>query len=83
MLRNYNITKYKGNTHYSVYVTDSYGREKGSFFKTELECHKFIYEIWDKEQPLTEKEIEQNLLNNAIANCIEIDIKNGKEPSLD
>ena len=31
-MRDYNITKYKGNTHYQVYVTDSYGREKGNFF---------------------------------------------------
>ena len=82
-MRNYNITKYKGNTHYSVNVTDSYGREKGGFFKTEGECHKFIYEIWDKEQPLSNKEIQQNLLNSAIHNCIRLDEKCGITPNLD
>ena len=82
-MRDYSIKKYKGNTHYSVNVTDSYGREKGSFFKTEGECHKFIYEVWNEEQPLTDKEIQQNLLNSAISNCIEIDINNNKEPLLD
>ena len=82
-MKDYNITKYKGNTHYQVYVVDSYGREKGGFFKTEVECHKFVYEVWNKEQPLTDKEIEQNLLNSAISNCVKLDIKNGKEPLLD
>ena len=82
-MRDYSIKKYKGNTHYSVNVIDSYGREKGNFFKTETECWKFIYEIWDKEQPLTEKEIEQNLLSAAIHNCVALDKKRGVEPNLD
>ena len=51
-MRDYSITKYKGNTHYQVYVTDSYGREKGNFFKTETECWKFIYDFWLNEKPL-------------------------------
>tara|TARA_X000001382_G_C3144699_1_gene170845 strand:- start:687 stop:935 length:249 start_codon:yes stop_codon:yes gene_type:complete len=82
-MRDYSIKKYKGNTHYQVYVTDSYGREKGNLFRTESECHKFIYKIWDEEQPLTKEEIKSNLLSNAISDCIKIDIKNGKEPLLD
>ena len=31
-MRNYNITKYKGNTHYTVNVTDGFGQEHTSFF---------------------------------------------------
>ena len=72
-MRKYSITKFKGNTHYSVNVTDSYGREKGSFFRTEGECHKFIYEVWENELPKSEEELEQELLHNAVLNCIEID----------
>ena len=37
-MRDYSITKYKGNTHYTVNVTDSYGQKHGSFFKTVKEC---------------------------------------------
>jgi len=82
-MRDYSITKYKGNTHYQVYVTDNYGREKGGFFKTETECWKFVYEVWSDEQPLSDKEIQQNLLSSAIHNCIQIDKKSGREPKLD
>jgi hypothetical protein len=75
-MRDYSITKYKGNTHYSVNVTDSYGRQKGSFFRTEQECHKYIYEVWDNEVPKTEKELQEELLHRAVVNCIEIDTQN-------
>ena len=82
-MKNYSITKYKGNTHYSVNVTDSYGREKSNFFVTKEECWKFIYKVWDEEVPLSKQEKQENLLNNAIANCIEIDLEHGVEPKLD
>ena len=75
-MRDYSITKYKGNTHYSVNVTDSYGREKGNFFITKTECYKFIYEVWDNEVPKTDKELQEELLHRAIVNCIEIDTQN-------
>ena len=74
-MRNYNITKYEGNTHYSVDVTDSFGRETGSFFKTKIECWKFIYEVWENEKPLTEDEINQKLLESAIHISKQIDKK--------
>ena len=82
-MRDYSITKYKGNTHYTVNVTDSYGREKGNFFRELQDCCDFVYEVWEQEKPLTEKEIQQNLLNRAILNCIEIDKSNNKQPILD
>ena len=75
-MRDYNIKKYEGNTHYSVSVTDSYGRQKGSFFKTKSECHEFIYSVWENEVPKTNKEIQEDLLSSAIVNCIEIDKQN-------
>ena len=71
-MRNYNITKYKGNTHYSVRVIDSFGQEYGSFFRTTEECSKYVYEVWENEVKKPE-----DLLSKAIANCIELDKKSG------
>ena len=71
--RNYKIEKlHPSNTHYSVRVTDSFGQEHGSFFKTVKECSKYILDIWENE---VEKPV--NLLDNAIAECIEIDKRSG------
>ena len=71
--RNYKIEKlHPSNTHYSVRVTDSFGQEHGSFFKTVKECSKYIFDIWENE---VEKPV--NLLDNAIAECIEIDKRSG------
>ena len=82
-MRDYNIKKYKGNTHYSVNVTDSYGRERSSFFRKIYECYEFIYDVWDNEVPKTKQELQEELLGNAIANCIKIDEANGLTPKLD
>jgi len=72
-MRDYNIKKYKGNTHYSVNVIDSYGREKGSFFRTLDECYEYVYEVWENELPKTEKELQEELLHRAIVNCINLE----------
>ena len=77
-MRNYNITKYEGNTHYTVNVTDSYGQKHSSFFVTKKECHKYVYKVWENE--VKQKE---DLLSKAIANCVKLDIKRGVEPKLD
>ena len=77
-MRDYSITKYKGNTHYTVNVTDSFGQEHGSFFRTVEECSKYILDVWENEVKKPE-----DLLSKAIAECIKIDEKNGIEPSLD
>ena len=74
-MRDYSITKYKGNTHYSVNVTDSYGREKGSFFRTLDECYEFVYDVWKHEVPKTEEELQQELLHRAVVNCINLENK--------
>ena len=72
MCRDYNITKYKNNTHYTVNVTDSFGQEHTSFFETVKECGKYIIDIWENEVKKPE-----NLLSKAITNCIEIDKRSG------
>tara|TARA_Y100001938_G_scaffold132687_1_gene191225 strand:+ start:347 stop:595 length:249 start_codon:yes stop_codon:yes gene_type:complete len=82
-MRDYNIKKYPGNTHYSVNVIDSYGREKGNFFRTLDECYEFVYDVWQNEVPKTKQELQDELLSNAIANCIQIDKANGLTPKLD
>ena len=71
-MRNYNITKHKDNTRYTVNVTDSFGQEYTSFFETVKECGKYIIDIWENE---VKKPV--NLLDNAIAECIEIDKRSG------
>ena len=78
MCRNYNITKYKGNTHYTVNVTDSYGQEHTSFFRTRQECGEYVYEVWTNE---VKQEVD--LMSLAILDCIEIDKKSGRTLSLD
>jgi hypothetical protein len=82
-MRDYSITKYEGNTHYSVNVTDSFGREKGNFFKTLDECYEFVYDVWSNEVPKTDKELQEELLNSAIHNCIQIDTKSNRKIQLD
>ena len=77
-MRAYSITKYKGNTHYTVNVTDSYGQKHSSFFRTVDECSNYAYEVWENEVKQ-----EEDLLSKAIANCVELDIKRGVEPNLD
>ena len=82
-MRDYNIKKYKGNTHYSVSVIDSYGREKSNFFRTLDECYEFVYDVWSNEVPKTDKELQEELLSSAISNCIKIDKSNNINLNLD
>ena len=49
-MRNYNIIKYKNNTHFTVNVTDSYGQEHTSFFRTTEECDKYVYKVWENKK---------------------------------
>ena len=82
-MRDYNIKKYEGNTHYSVNVIDSYGREKSNFFRTLDECYEYVYEVWENEVPKTKQELQEELLSGAISNCIKLDKTNGLTPKLD
>ena len=75
------IDKYQGNTHYSVHVIDSFGQEHHlGYFSYSINegIEKMAEEIWSNE---TKKEVD--LMSKAIKECIDIDIKNGIEPSLD
>tara|TARA_R100001594_G_scaffold20420_1_gene39429 strand:+ start:457 stop:699 length:243 start_codon:yes stop_codon:yes gene_type:complete len=80
-MRDFNITRKKGEWYYAK-VTDSYGNEYDNWFEFAHEANNWIYYIWDKEEWFNSVN-SQDLLANAIAECIEIDKKNGLEPSLD
>jgi hypothetical protein len=84
MSRKINISKYEGNTHYSIHVIDSFGQEHhiGYFHKNEnpsmIDVEERAEKIWSNE---TKNEVD--LMSKAIKECVEIDRKNGIEPSLD
>ena len=84
MSRRIIIDKYEGNTHWSVHVYDSFEQEHHlGYYKlinkdVETVIEHEAEEIWSNE---TKKEISS--MDKAIKEMIEIDIKNGIEPSLD
>ena len=92
MSREIKITTYENNTVYSVSVFDSYGTEHHLGYIdadviTTLKIHdrsiaSHAHQIWSDEV-----EPEENLLGNAIAECIEIDkqagITSGNRDGLD
>ena len=79
--RNFSITKKDGEL-YHAKVTDSYGNEYDNYFETADKANAWIYYVWEKEDWFNSAN-SQELLANAIANCVEIDKENGIEPSLD
>ena len=83
MSRKIIISKYQGNTHYSVSVFDSYGTEHHlGYYNTHAinlaNIEQKAVEIWANEQF-----IKEDLLDKAIAECIQMDKDRGVEPSLD
>ena len=80
-MRDFSITRNKGEWYYAK-VTDSYGREYENHFEFAHEANDWIYYIWEQEEWFNNVN-SQELLDNAIKNCIEIDRKTGKLPSLD
>ena len=84
MSRKINISKYEGNTHYSVHVIDSFGTEHHLGYWSELDNSVMLI-IEAKARVIWENEVEpkEDLLGKAIKECIEIDRKAGRLPSLD
>ena len=88
MSRKIVISKYEGNTVYSVNVFDSYGTEHhlGYIHVSDIDSLEVndrsiascAHQIW-----ADEVEPKEDLLGNAIGRCIEIDKENGLEPNLD
>ena len=82
MSREIVINKYEGNTVYSVSVFDSYGTEHHiGYYSHYSEMH----DIEDLARGIWENEVkpEENLLSNAIGECIKLDEERGVKPNLD
>ena len=85
MSRKIIIDKYQGNTHYSIHVIDSFGQEHHLGYIPSSEMNMFSIDILKGAQEIWSNETkkEMDLMSKAIKECIEIDIENGIEPSLD
>ena len=84
MSRKISINKYEGNTHYSIHVTDSYGTEHHIGYSSKLD-NDMLTEIEQQACDIWANEVKpkEDLLGDAIAECIELDKKRGVEPNLD
>ena len=78
--RNCNISKKQNAKMWTCEVTDSYGITHVNYFETEEKASKWVYYIWENED---NKVNSNELLSNAIAECVQIDEERGVEPSLD
>ncbi len=80
-MRDFKITRNEGEW-YNVKVTDSYGKQYQNYFEHAHEANDWIYYIWEKEDWFNSVK-SQELLGEAIAECIQIDEMAAREPSLD
>ena len=81
MARNYSITRKDGEL-YDARVVDSYGKIYLNYFECASKANDWIYYIWEKEDWFNSVK-SQELLGEAIAECIQIDKMAAREPSLD
>tara|TARA_Y100001963_G_C6689994_1_gene404179 strand:+ start:425 stop:679 length:255 start_codon:yes stop_codon:yes gene_type:complete len=84
MSRKIIIDKCRGNTHYSVHIIDSYGTEHHLGYYRDLPS-EILSEIEADAEMLWQNEVKpkEDLMANAIKECIELDKKRGIEPNLD
>ena len=80
IMRDYKITRNEGEW-YHAKVTDSYGNEYDNYFETAHQASEWIYHIWDNEEWFNSTN-SQELLANAIAECVKIDEKAGRRAIL-
>jgi len=75
MSRKIHISKYQGNTHYSIHVEDSFGQEHHlGYFKSYIidDIERQAEEIWQNEV-----KYEPSTMSKAIAECIKLDREAG------
>ena len=77
--RNVTIRKSNG-TMWKCEVTDSYGITHVNYWETQEQASRWTYYIWENEDNKVDKD---DLMSNAIAECVQMDIDRGVEPSLD
>ena len=84
MSKKITIYKWQGNTQWSVDVEDSYGKEYHLGYY-EILSPEILGEIEADAEMLWQNEVEpkKDLLGDAIAECIQMDIDRGVEPNLD
>jgi hypothetical protein len=73
-MRDFKITRKEGEM-YNAEVTDSYGNKYQNYFEHAHEANDWIYYIWENEE-WYDKADSDELLSNAIKNCVELDKKN-------
>ena len=73
-MRDFKITRKEGEM-YCAIVTDSYGTKYNNWFESAQEANEWIYYIWENEDNLNHVSSDE-LLSNAIKNCVELDKKN-------
>ena len=61
-------------------VTDSYGITHVNYFETKEKASKWVYYICENED---NKVNSDDLMSNAVAECVQMDEERGVEPSLD
>jgi len=85
MSRKITISKYEDNTQWSVNVEDSYGQLYHLGYWVNVDYDSFSSYIEEKAKEIWSNEVkpEEDLLGNAIKECIQSDINRGVEPSLD
>ena len=71
-MRDFTITRNKGEM-YNAQVTDSYGNKYQNYFEHANEANDWIYYIWENEDEQIDSD---ELLSNAIKNCVELDKNN-------
>ena len=84
MNKKINISRYEGNTHYGVSVVDSYGIEHHLGYWSELD-NSVILVIEAKARGIWENEVkpEEDLMSEAVLDCICLDEIRGVKPDLD
>ena len=78
--RDYEISRKAGDKMWTCKVTNSYGETHTNYFETERQCREHIYRTWENEGKRVNSD---ELLSNAIAECVKMDEERGVEPSLD
>ena len=78
--RNCNISKKLNATMWKCEVTDSYGITHVNYWETQEQASRWTYYIWENEDNKVDKD---DLMSNAIAECVQMDEERGIEPSLD
>ena len=80
--RGYDIFKKEGSKMWTCTVIDSYNSCTTNYFETKEQCMEQVYYVWENEDWFNNVDKDE-LLANAIQECVRKDEERGVEPSLD